>query len=96
MTVVIRTKRTVVRGIRLQPDVLPSIRGDRLADVGAQPAYVPQAEPHRPVRFDGTVPVGQLDVDRLEADAAALRVFHQRRRMIEPHRLVVQEPGVER
>ena len=37
-----------------------------------------------------------LHVDRREAHAAPLRVLDERRRMVEPHRLVVEERRVER
>ena len=62
----------------------------------AQSADVAQPEADRAVGFDGAVPVRHLHVDRMEADAAALRVLDQRRRMVEPHRLVVEERRVER
>ena len=50
----------------------------------------------RAVLLDAAQPVGLLHVDRMEAHAAALRVLDERRRVVEPHRLVVEERRVER
>src|SRR5439155_12661500 len=62
-----------------------------LSDLLAQAADVAQAETDPAVGFDRAIPAGDLHVDRMEAHAAALRVLHERRRMVEPHRLIVQE-----
>ena len=87
------------RGVGWRPGALDgsaSWRAIALPDLLAQAAHVAQAEPDRAVGFDRAVPVGHLHVDRMKADAAALRVLHERRRVVEPHRLVVEERRVER
>ena len=61
-----------------------------------QPIHIHQPQTHAAVGLDAALPVGLLHVDRREAHAVALRILDQRRRMIEPHRLVVQHRGVER
>ena len=58
--------------------------------------HIAQPQPDRAVGFDRAVPVRHLHVDRVKADAAALRVLDERRRVVEPHRLVVEERRVER
>ena len=74
-----------------------AIDRDRLPDLFAQPVHVAQPEPNRAVVLDRRSPSPRLlHVDRMEADAAALRVLDERRRVIEPHRLVVEERRVER
>src|SRR5262245_23760641 len=50
-----------------------------------KPVDVSQPETNRAVLFHRAVPVGDLHVDRLKADAAALRVLDERRRVIKPH-----------
>ena len=55
-----------------------------------QTVHVHQPQPHPAVRLDAAQPVRHLHVDRREADAVALRILDQRRRMVEPHRLVVE------
>ena len=53
-------------------------------------------EPDGAVLLDAAQPVGLLHVDRMEPHAAALRVLDERGRVVEPHRLVVEERRVER
>ncbi len=52
--------------------------------------------PNRAIRLDPTVPVRHLHVDRRKPHAAPLRILDERGRVIEPHRLIVEERRVER
>src|SRR4029079_6307982 len=70
--------------------------GDRFSDLLPQTCNISEADPDGAVRFQRAVPVGYLHVDRTEANAATLRILHERRRVIEPHRLVVERRPVER
>ena len=72
---------------------------DRTRRPLAQALHVPQPQPHH----EGAVgalehaqPRGARDVDRQDPQPVALRVLHDGRRVIEPHRLVVEERRVER
>ena len=55
-----------------------------------RPAHVAQAEPHLAV-LERAGPVAARHVHRPEAHAVALRVLHQRERVVEAHRLVVEQ-----
>ena len=70
--------------------------GDPLPHLRPQPVDVAQADADGAVVLDHAVPLRRLHVDRPEAHAVALRVLDQRRRVVEPHRLVVEERGIER
>ena len=70
-------------------------RGDRLSHFSAQPVHIHQSQAHPSVGIDPARPVRFLDVDGGKADAMPLRVFHQRGRVIEPHRLIIQKRRVE-
>src|SRR5262245_16248675 len=61
-----------------------------------QPADIAQPEADPAIGLDRAIPVGDLDVDWMETNAAALRVLDQRRRMVKPHWLIVEQRGVER
>src|SRR3954466_1418286 len=82
--------RTTDRGSRLLG------LSDSTADALAKPIHIHQSQADTPVRVDAARPIRLLHINRSEADAVALRVFHQRRGMIETHRLIVQERGIER
>src|SRR4030095_10505932 len=67
-----------------------------LPHLSRKAVYVHEADADSAIGLDATEPVGLLHVDRMEADTATLRVLDERRRVIEPHRLVVEERRVER
>ncbi len=62
----------------------------------AEPGHVPQAEPDGPIRLHHAVPDGVLHVDGREPHAVPLRILHDRRGMVEPHGLIVEECRVKR
>ncbi len=71
-------------------------RRDRFTGFLPQPVHVHQPQPHPAIAFDAAGPIRHLYVDRREADAVALGILYERRRMIEPHRLVVEHRRVKR
>ena len=56
---------------------------------------IAQSKPDAAIALHRAVPVRHLHVDGMEPHAAALGVLDERGRVIEPHRLVVEERGVE-
>ena len=88
-----RTDRGRDRRVAESADSAPR---DRSSVSSPQPIHIHQPQPHAAVGLDAALPVGRLHVDRREADAVPLRVLDERRRMIEPHRLVVQHRREER
>ena len=95
-----------VAGLRRQPDAAAEFleRPDRTLELGlledlerlvAHAMHVVEAEPQR-TAFDGTAHVALVDVDRQDLDAVVLGILHEHVRVIETHRLVVEQPGVER
>jgi hypothetical protein len=84
------------RTLTLNPEPRTPYRRRRMRDLAAKPIHIHQPEPHAAIGFHAARPVRHLHVDRRKADAVALRVLHERRRVIEPHRLVVQHRRVER
>jgi hypothetical protein len=90
---------TATLGTRQAPLLGAAVRadgGNRSSDLLAQPRHVPQSEPDGAIGLDGAVPAGDLHVDGVEPYAAALRVLDERRRMVEPHRLIVEQRRIER
>ena len=71
-------------------------RSNRLADLAAQAIDEQQTEPDRAVRLDAAYPIRSLHVDGREMDSAPLRVFDERRRVIETHGLVVEQRRIKR
>src|SRR5262249_44538751 len=69
---------------------------DRLPHLLSQPTHIHQPQPDPSVGIDPARPIRVLHVDRREAYAVALRVFHERGGMIKPHRLIVEKRRVER
>ena len=69
---------------------------DGLPRVGAQPLHVGESHADGAIRLDVARPLRHLHIDRRKPDPAPLRVLHQRGRLIEPHRLVVEQRRVER
>src|SRR3954469_4746108 len=67
--------------------------GNVFSNALAKPIHIHQSQADTPVRVDAARPIRLLHINRSEADAVALRVFHQRRGMIETHQLIVQERG---
>ena len=66
--------------------------------LGPQPADLAQAQPHGPgaaIGFQRVVPVGEVHVRRLHGHVVVLRVAHDLRRGVEPHRLGIQQRGAE-
>ena len=63
----------------------------------AQTMHVAQSEPHALAQMflDRAVPIRARDVDREKPQPVTLRVLDDRRRMIEAHRLVVEQRGGE-
>src|SRR5438105_7422557 len=81
------SKLGVLRVLRSAPRVPhPAPRRlDRLPNLLTQSVHIHQPETDAAVGLDAARPLGDLYVDRREADAVALRVLDQRRRVIEPH-----------
>jgi len=73
---------------------LAALREQGLRIRFAQTLHHAEAQAHGVVGFDGAVPIGALHAHRADDDAVAFGVFHNRRRGIETHRLVVEEAGV--
>ena len=91
-----RSRRSLVRVAAARSPFASAIRLARL--LLCSPLHVASVPAGRAPSscIDAAVPVRHLHVDRREADAAPLRVLDERRRMVEPHRLVVEQRRVER
>ena len=71
---------------------------DRLATFLPEVADVVKADAHGEARLESfrkTADVGAIDVDRQRRHAVTLHVFDQHARVVEAHRLVVQQPAAE-
>src|SRR5712691_9313267 len=69
---------------------------DGLPHFFSQSVDVHEAKPYAAVFLDGTEPIRLLHVDWMEAHATPLRILDERGRVIEPHRLVIEQRRVER